>query len=167
MSRMTAGYFMKFKIILMLIILGIVSALPMIYTGKFDPVALLDLDFSPNLGMDRLGAKVSKKYSSVVTDEKVKLYKWRNADGVMQFTSDPPPSTIAAEQIELNPNSNVIPAIKISKKEVKVESKPVAKTKIANPYAAKEMKKMMDDARGVEAMLQQRNEQQQKMLDSL
>jgi hypothetical protein len=152
---------MKFKIIMMLVALVGLAVTPMIMTGKFDPMAFFGGDLSE---FEKLKAKAPKGFSSAVTNEKVQVYKWRDKNGVMQFSNTPPPNSIKGEMVELNPNSNIIQAIKIEKKEtVKKE----ASIKAPSPYSVKGMKKVMDDARGVEDLLKNRHENQQKILKNL
>lgn len=156
---------MKLKIISMLIILGIMSVTPMIYTGKFNPLAMIDSGFSNGASeISKLKAKAPKNLTNAVTDEKVQVYKWRDENGVMQFSNTPPPTVSNAEQVTLNPNSNLVQAVKVPEKQAPEESAEVA---APNPYSVKGMKKVMDDARGVEGMLQQRHEDQQKMLNNI
>jgi len=155
---------MKFKILSMLIILGVLSVLPMIYTGKFDPMAFVSGFSNESSGFAKLKAKAANNLSNVVTDEKVQVYKWRDENGVMQFSNKPPPTVTNAEQVVLDPNSNLIQAVKTPEKE---EPKQVVQTEPPNPYSVKGMKKVMDDAKGVEEMLLQRHEEQRKMMNNL
>jgi len=99
----------------------------------------------------------------------VQVYKWRDKNGLMQFSNTPPPTVTNAEQIVLDPNSNLIQAIKIPEKEEPKQKEPkqVVQTGTANPYSIKGMKKVMDNARGVEEMLHKRHEEQQKMMNNL
>lgn len=156
---------MKFKIFSMLVILGVLSVMPMIYMGKFDPLSFIDSGFSMSGSeFKKLQAKAPKNLSNAVTDEKVQVYKWRDKNGVMQFSNTPPPAGDAAEQVVLDPNSNLMQAVKVPEEEeppqqVEVES--------PNPYSVKGMKKVMDDARGVEELLQKRHEGQQQMLKDI
>jgi hypothetical protein len=157
---------MKLKIISMLIILGILSVTPMIYTGKFNPMEFLGSGFSSGASeLEKLKAKAPRNLTSVVTDEKVQVYKWPDKNGVMQFSSTPPPGVSNVSQVELNPNSNVVEAVKVP---VKVESV-AAPAELAQPgpYSVKGMKKVMEDARDVEQMLQQSHEQRSKALNNL
>jgi hypothetical protein len=156
---------MKFKIISMLVTLGILSVTPMIYMGKFDPLSFIDSGFSSGAtDFEKLKAKAPENLSSVVTDKKVQVYKWRDKHGVMQFSNMPPSADGHVEQVVLDPDSNLIQAVKVPEKE---EPKKIAVTESPNPYSIKGMKKVMDDVRGVEDMLQQRHEEQQKMLNNL
>ncbi len=158
---------MKLKILFMLITLGILSVTPMIYMGKFDPMAFFDEGLSKGASeFNKLKAKAPKSLSNVMSDKKVPIYKWRDEHGVMQFSNAPPPTVSNAERVILNPDKNLVPAVKIPvKKEEK--AKQAATAEMPNPYSVKGMKKVMDDARGVEKMLQKRHEDQQKMINNL
>ncbi|NOR43873.1 MAG: DUF4124 domain-containing protein [Gammaproteobacteria bacterium] len=142
----------------MLVILGLLSVMPLVYMGKVDSQALIDFDFG------WFGKQGTGSLSSVVTDEKVHVYKWRDQNGVMQFSNERPPLSVGAKQIVLNPNSNVIQAVKIAEKK---KVAPVVKTESVSPYSVSGMKKVMDDAKGVEQVLQQRHEEQQQMMENL
>jgi hypothetical protein len=177
---------MKFKIFTMLVTLGIMSVVPMIYMGKFDPMAFFDSGISkgtaefknliaPPSGLFApqgkhgrpsldIKANMPESLTNVVSDKKVQVYKWRDKNGVMQFSSAPPPTVTNAEAVLLDPNKNLVKAIKIPKKE---EPKEVVKTQSVSPYSVSGMKKVMNDARGVEELLKKRHEQQQKMMNSL
>jgi hypothetical protein len=156
---------MKFKILSMLVTLGMMSVIPMIYMGKFDPQSFFDSGMSSALpDFEKLKARAPKNLSNAVTDEKVQVYKWRDEKGVMQFSNTPPADGSAAEQVVLKPNSNVVQAVKLPEKETATAA---VNSETPNPYSIKGMKKVMDDARGVEQLLQNRHEQQQKMLNDL
>jgi hypothetical protein len=155
---------MKFKILSMLIILGVLSVLPLIYTGKFDPVTFITGFGNKSSGITQLTAKAPENLRSVVTDEKVQVYKWRDEYGVMQFSNTPPATDINARQVVLDPNSNLVRAVSVPEKE---KAKQVDQTGPPNPYSVKGMKKVIDDAGAVEQVLQQRHEAQQKMMNNL
>ncbi len=156
---------MKFKIISMLITLAMLSVAPLIYMGKFNPLEFFDTSMSKGASeFKQLKAKAPKSLSSVVSDKKVQVYKWRDKHGVMQFSNTPPPTDKSAEQVTLDPNKNVIDAVKIPPKE---EPKAVAQTQAPSPYSVKGMKKVMNDAKGVEEMLKKRDEDQRKAMDGI
>lgn len=165
-NRQITEHAMKLKIVSMLIILAVLSVMPMIYMGKFDPSALISADYELDFDLDRFVASVFKKGSDAVVDKKVQVYKWRDQDGVMQFSSEPPPDTHDVEQIVLHPDSNVVQSVTVNEKET---LQPVAKAEnlAATPYSINGMKKVVDDAKGIEEMLQQREDQQQKTLNDI
>ena len=155
---------MKFKIITMLLSLCSVPIAVMFYMGNFDPMKYLDSDLKFDFDFSWLSEKVPSDISDVVTREKVQVYKWRDKEGVMQFSNEPPPNDVDVQQIELDPNSNVLEAVKAP---VKEESKAKVKADVSNPHSVKGMGKVLDDAKGVEEMLQKRQEEQEKMIRNL
>lgn len=156
---------MKFKILSLLVTLGFLSVMPMIYMGKFDPLAFFDSGLDNGLSeLEKLKTKAPKGFSNAVTDEKISVYKWRDENGVMQFSNTPPAGGAVAEQVVLKPNNNIVQAVKIPQKEAVAEE---VNSSAPNPYSIQGMKKVMDDAKGVEQLLQNRHEQQQKMLNDI
>jgi len=156
---------MKFKVFTMLVTLGILSVVPMIYMGKFDPMAFFDSSISKGVSeFKNLKTNVPESFANVVSDERVQVYKWRDKNGVMQFGSVPPPTVSNAEAVLLDPNINLVRAVKIPKKE---KPKEAVKAQSASPYSVTGMKKVMSDAKGVEELLQKRHEEQRKMLNNL
>ena len=160
---------MKFKILSMLLILGMLSVMPMIYMGKLNPAALLDGDLGGFFGSGssefaKLKARAPKNLTNAVTDEKLQVYKWRDENGVMQFSNTPPPDGGQAQQVELNPNHNLVKAVKVPEEEALQQAEQVP---APSPYSVKGMKKVMDDAQAIEGMLQQRHDDQQKMLNDI
>ena len=155
---------MKFKIVSMLVTLAMITALPMIYMGQFNPLALIQGAGSETSEIARLQTMAPKNLSNAVTDEKLQLYKWRDKNGVMQFSNTPPPATANAEQVVLNPNHNVVQAVNVT---APAEQQQLQQVETQNPYTVKGMKQVMDDARGVEELLRKRHEHQQKMLNKL
>ncbi len=158
---------MKYRIFTMSLTLVMLAVIPLIYMGKFDPIAFFDSGFSfGSSEFMKLKAKAPSNLTSAVTDQKVQVYKWRDENGVMQFSNTPPLDVNNAEQVLLDPNSNVIQAVKAPEKE---EPKQMVKTTTtpSNPYSVKGMKKAIDDARNVENLMQQRHDQQQKALGNI
>jgi len=47
--------------------------------------------------------------SSGIKDASTTVYKWRNTDGVLQYTQTPPPEGVAFEQVEARSDVNVMP----------------------------------------------------------
>lgn len=154
---------MKFKIFSMFVILGVLSALPMIYMGQFNPLSFINGFGSNGSKYAKLKAKAPKNLANVVTDEKVQVYKWRDEHGVMQFSNTPPPTSTQTDLVELKPDSNLVQATKIPEKD---KPKQVVQAEAPNPYTMQGMKKVMDDARGVEDLLRQRHQEQQKMINN-
>jgi hypothetical protein len=104
------------------------------------------------------------------------IYKWTDTDGVLQYTSAPPPYGISAEIVKVDPNANLMQAVKAPEPEpepVSVAATPAEKEKtpagpdIPFPYTPEQIKKTMDDARNVQQMMNDKAEKQQQILDGL
>lgn len=90
----------------------------------------------------------------------VTVYRWRDSDGVWQFGSAPP-STGAYETVTVDPNTNLIAAPAPAPVAPPKAAEPVAARKeptIESPYSPDGVKKMMDDAKRVRDMMEDRNE---------
>lgn len=95
------------------------------------------------------------------------VYKWVDENGLTQYSSEPPPQQISAEVLELDQNTNVIKGLEIEQAE---ESKN-PDTSLAVPegtiYSPDNIKKIMDDAKNVQNLLDERYKNQQDALDGL
>lgn len=93
-------------------------------------------------------------------------YKWTDEHGVTHYSNEAPPVELAAEVIEVDPNVNVIQSVEVPKKEV--EKEPSVITPIEGPlYKPENIKKLIDDAKNVEKVLQERHEQQEEIINSM
>ena len=157
---------MKLKIVLMLITLTLLSVMPMIYMGTFNPMAFFASGLNEGASQfSRLKDSVPENLPNVITKEKVQVYKWRDVNGVMQFSHTPPADGARAEQIEINPNHNLMKAAKVPIKTTQEQET----TRVENPgpYSLKGMKKTMDDAKNIEPLLQKSHEERQKLINNL
>jgi len=133
--------------------------------GKIDPLSMFGSGGNAAMSdFEKLKDRTPKNLSNAVTDETVQVYKWRDKNGVMQFSNIPPADGSSAEQVVLQPYDNAVPEVKVPERET-VAAEVGSET--PNPYSIKGMKKVMEDAKGVERLLQDRHEQQQKMLNNL
>ncbi len=158
---------MKSTIISMFIVLIVMITLPMFLFGNGD----LAQKFGFGNGgagevIEDLRAKAPKNIQTVVTDEKVEVYKWVDEHGVTQFSNRPPEMSGKSEKIVLSPDTNVISAVKIPEKEAEVAASPQVHS-LSSPYSPGGMKKIMDEATGMQEKLDQRKLEQDKALQGL
>lgn len=97
------------------------------------------------------------------------FYRWLDADGNIQFTSKPPVKGVEYTVKGYDPDANVIPAVK-TPRNIESESKPSADKNIeqgetGNPYSADGIKKLFEDAKNIEKMLEQRYNEQNELLN--
>ncbi len=155
---------MKFKIVSMLIVLAMLSVMPMIYMGKFDPAAWFDKNLA---GVGDVGAQLKKMGKTIpgLQDGPVTLYRWRDAHGIVQYGSQPPPAAVDVQAVAVDQNRNVVDAVEVPAELSGGRIQRPSST--PNPYSVKGMKKVLEDAQGIEEMLQQRHRQQQKAIGRL
>lgn len=99
------------------------------------------------------------------------FYKWYDAEGNIQFTTEPPAEGIEYTVKGFDPDANVIQAVKVAPKEpAQEESGPTGNktTKpedIGNPYSKDSIEKLFKDAKNLEKILNQRLQDQQSTLN--
>jgi len=144
------------KIAMMLfVMLGISNYGFYLMTGK-NPFSGFKLpDFSPpSLSDNPLG------------NGKETAYKWTDEHGVTHYSNEAPPVELAAEVLEVDPNVNVIQSVEVPKKDTRQE--PSAITPVEGPlYKPENIKKLIDDAKNVEKVLQDRHEKQEEIINSM
>ena len=92
------------------------------------------------------------------------IYQWYDAEGNIQFTTEPPPSGVEYTTRGYDPDANVIQAVKPPPEEE--ESAPVAESKppsgdIGIPYSQESIEKLFKDAQNIEKMLKERLKHQE------
>ena len=170
---------MKLFVKLMLAILVIGLLLP--FTLLKDENGKTMLNFSdlklpgfsmPEFSMPELPDLGSSMTSAKQADDlqgKDVFYKWYDADGNVQFTTEQPPAGIEFSVKGFDPNTNVIQAVKVEAKtsgqdeqgdETAPKSKAAKSSDIENPYSREKIEKLFEDAEGLEKLLNERMQKQ-------
>lgn len=158
---------MKSTIISMLIVLVILAVLPILFFGDNDFLATLGLGGGSGgkESIASLKAKAPKNLTNVTTDKQVKVYKWVDENGVTQFSQTPPRLGGEAESLTLKPDTNIMQAYRAPKQEPKQASGPkIFKT---NPYTPGGMKDMMNETARVTQQMNQRQQEQNTLLEQI
>jgi hypothetical protein len=98
------------------------------------------------------------------------VYKWRDAEGVLQFSTQPPPPGIEFSVKGYDPNTNLIQSVKPEQVPVTeaaaVVRQPQTQTEvdIGNPYSPDNVKKLINDAKQVQELINQRYQQQEALI---
>jgi hypothetical protein len=99
------------------------------------------------------------------------FYKWYDADGNVQFTTEPPEPGVEYKVKGFDPNANVIPAVKLPPGSSGTDEKSPAGTKLgeqessANPYSQESIKKLFEDSENIQELLNQRLQNQESSLN--
>lgn len=155
---------MKSTIISMLVVLCVLAVVPMFLFGDKNLLAMFGL--GPKDELSELRAKAPKNFTSVTTDKKVTVYKWRDENGVLQFSSTPPPEGGPADTVELRPDTNLVKALKVPEEEPEKKSGPVVMS-TRSPYTPGGMKDMIDTTSNLKDTLNQQQLEQQKMMEEM
>ena len=155
---------MKSTIISMFIVLIVMITIPMFLFGDGDLAQ--KFGFGTGDAAENLRDKAPKNIRAVVTDKEFEVYKWVDEHGVTQFGGKPPQVGTASEKIILSPNANVIDAVKMPEKEALETAKPQVYS-VGSPYSPDGMKKLVDDSMNVQEMLNQRQADQDKMMQGM
>jgi hypothetical protein len=166
---------------LMIALLVLALLLPFTYLKDDDGSSLISFsdfrlpDFSlPNFSFPSMSG-LSGSGNKVSSDEdltgKDLFYKWYDAEGNVQFTTEPPVDGIEYTVKGFDPDANVIQAVKIPVNEAEVEhSKPDQSKKRSgesteNPYSPEKLKKLFEDTENLEALLNQRAQDQDSAIN--
>jgi hypothetical protein len=173
---------MKLFVKLMIAALFIAVLLPFTLLKGDDGDTLMSFsNFSlPDISMvnfsmpDLSGFFGSKKITPSSDDDlsgKDIFYKWYDSEGNIQFTTEPPPDGVEYKLKGFDPDANVIQAVKIPAKESTAEESTPVQEKSAgpedgvNPYSADHIKKLFDDTKNIEKLLNQRAKDQESALN--
>lgn len=169
-------------VITLTITMGIIGYITYLTTGKTPFSYFTSADtINPTLPDISL-SKISNKIESLGKDvnaqlkrsqedigEVQRVYKWKDVNGVTQYTSEAPPSSINAEILELDPATNIIQSSSgLMKNEDQAatnkEHKPQSPTAPAIPEHAQSL---IEEAKNVQHLLDERSEQQKAIIDSM
>ena len=155
---------MKSTIISMVTVLCVLAIIPILLLGDNSVMAKFGLGvFS---GPDE-HAKAPKNITSVTTDEKVQVYKWRDQYGVMQFTNTPPPQTQQAELVVLTPDTNIVKAVEVPEEEPEQKRSRPAVMMTGNPYTPGGMKDLLDTTSSLATDMNQKQMEQEQLMNQL
>jgi hypothetical protein len=155
---------MKSTIISMIIVLCVLATIPMLLLNDSSPLAGFGLNVFSGSNDH---AKAPKNLTSVTTDEKVQVYKWRDQYGVMQFTNTPPPQSQQAELVELTPNTNIIKAVEVPEEEPEQKRSGPNVMMTGNPYTPGGMKDLLDNTSSLATDMNQKQMEQQQLMEQI
>jgi len=137
---------------------------------SFSDFSLPDISM-PSISMPDLpsfsGSKEPKPFNDDDLSGKDIFYKWYDSEGNIQFTTEPPPDGVEYKLKGFDPDTNLIQAVEIP---VEEETKPVQEKSAdpaddVNPYSADSIKKLFEDTKNIEKLLNQRAIDQQSAIN--
>lgn len=181
---------MKMSIFGMLFILVALTVGPLVYFNGGEEY-LGELLFSRTPTKSSGAPKLNKDviYSPVTTDTKVKVYKWKDKNGIWQFGNAPPAGLAGVESMTLQPNMNIMKAIDVPAKEEEASYGPsglisigkgdtddknskegrgkddgvgISQESLDNPYAPESISELFNSSKNLQNVLNNRQQQQSK-----
>ena len=159
--------------LLAFIVIGLSAYLGYVKTGKW-PWDMMRFK-APDIAMPSL----PKLGGDSKSGETNLIYKWKDSEGGWHYSSELPEDGAVFEQIDVDPNANVMDAVKVSVEEPEPESdstKKKQKSKKAGKesdeedpalYSPEGVKKLMDDAKNVQELLNDRAQSQKDLLNQI
>lgn len=116
-------------------------------------------------------AKLPRLPASASANQDI-IYQWRDAEGSLHFTSQPPPEGTEYTVKGYDPRTNLIQSVKLEEEPEASNSDseqnnraPVKEaSEIGNPYSPEKVEKLFNDARNIEKLLNDRMKQQEAMI---
>jgi hypothetical protein len=131
---------------------------------SFSDFSLPDISM-PNFSMPDLQDSFGSKKITPSSDDDLSgkdiFYKWYDSEGNIQFTTEPPADGIEYTLKGYDPDANVIQAVKTPAREAKAEESTPVQEKSAgpedgvNPYSADSIKKLFEETKNIEKLLNQ------------
>ncbi len=146
-----------------IIVLCILVVVPVLLFGDLEMLKSFGIDTDSSFWAR---AKAPKNVTSVTTDQKVTVYKWRDEHGVLQFTSMPP-ETLPAEEVVLKPNTNIVKAVEVPEEEPEEASSGSGVMKIGPGSVPDAVKDLLGATADGTEKLDQRQDQQEKLMNQL
>lgn len=149
------------KCILMIgVFMGISQYFVYIMTGK-SPLEGLK---PPSFSLDSISAP---SIENIATGGKQTVYKWVDANGVTQYSAEPPPDQVA-DTLEVDPNTNLVQGLKMEEEEEEGTTTAAPEVNMPqNIYSPGAVKKLIDDAKNVSSMLNERYNGEDSALKNL
>lgn len=150
---------------LRLLIIFIIAAVAIAVLYGLNPYGGENSLKMPKLGMPEIPG-LSKDDGKEKQSGSTTVYKWQDQNGEWQFSNQPPPEGVASKVITYRSDTNVIQS---AKPPAKPASTADAETPSANPLLPitnpEKVKKLMDDAKNIEKLLQDRQDQMDQGLE--
>ena len=141
--------------------------------------SISDLSASGEALLDQV-EQITPDLTVPASDSTTTVYKWRDKEGVWHYSNTEPPQHSNAETLHLETNVNVLPAsetpattsdssqmIKTPATAAKSDQKPTEDNSQPSLYSSEGIQKLMQDARNVQELMNNRAAEQQQAIDQM
>ncbi|NIB39569.1 DUF4124 domain-containing protein [Pseudomaricurvus alkylphenolicus] len=151
------------KSMLLILVVGLVAPF-FLKRPDGQPWMTINPDWYPSALWQRLTGGVNQALPDFSGDSSAptRVYKWRDKDGSWRY-SDTPPEGIDAQSLDINPDTNLIQGLPQKQSEQQKKSQPATDNDLPGvplplTVSPDQVQKMMDDARNVQQLMDQRSE---------
>lgn len=168
-----------FKMLLMVgIILGMSNYTMYIMTGK-SPFSNFSLPTLSSFKFKKPNLDISNPFDESLNSGSNHAYKWTDIHGTVHYSSEPPPGIDSKEKlaeatakntlqkINVDPNTNLVQGETATKAKEAQTEKGIQQETASNAYAPGGAKKLMEDAKNIEKLLNDRHLKQQEVINNL
>lgn len=144
-----------FKMVVMLVVVvGVSNYALYIMTGK-TPFSANDLKM-PDISAPGV--------DSLVNGGKTTAFKWTDENGVVHYSSEPPPEHQQVEVLEIDPNVNLVQGVQKKEEVPGPGPQPALDLPSGNVYSPENVQKLIQDAKDVQKKLNERYQEQEKIV---
>jgi hypothetical protein len=119
----------------------------------------ISLPGMPDLNMQRV--------QELVPSSKTRVYKWVDENGVLNYSQEPPPANVEGQVVEVDANVNIIQSTPVPAPESDQAQGRPRSIFIGEGGTGAEEKTPVEKAQEVKELLEARDREQKKILDSL
>lgn len=165
------------KLLIAVLIIGILLPFTVLKGKDGKPLMNFSSLKMPDLGLPDMPELPSLPNSESVGniagigDGETIIYQWKDSSGNIQFTNSPPPQGVEYTVKGYDPDANVIQSVKFPDEQIDAEETPGQEDKlptdaegVASVYSPERVNKLIDDAKNVEKLLNDRLKQQNAII---
>lgn len=150
--------------IAVIIVLCILVAVPVLLFGDLEMLKSFGVNSDSSFWSR---AKAPRNVTTVTTDQKVTVYKWRDEHGIMQFTSTPPAEVQQVEEVVLEPNTNIVKAVEVPEEEPDGTAAGPNVMTIGSSGTTDAIQGLLGSTADTKNNMNKQQQEQQKILDQL
>ncbi len=124
---------------------------------------------APSLSLPSMPDIVSDTKPKPVSGSGDIIYKWKDKQGVLHFSSSPPPEGTEFTSKGYDPNTNLIQSVKVitePTERLRPQQQQIqTSSDIGNPYSPAKVEKLIKDAQNIEKLLNDRLKRQEALIN--
>jgi hypothetical protein len=170
---------MRFFVKLIIAVLFLAILLPFTFLKGKDGRPLLSLDdlkapdiSLPDISIPKVFDDVKLPKLPEASPDQDIVYQWYDAEGNLNFTSQPPPQGTEYTVKGYDPNTNLIQSVELdeepeasdSDSEQNANTPVKGVSEIGSPYSPEKVEQLFNDAKNIEKLLNDRMKQQEAMI---